>query len=466
MAPFLAYGLFGLLALGPLNEARSPRPIHVQLKEGHSITELMEAPQIQSTMLSAHPLFSRSTASLKKEAAQLKAQGHEVPDLSRWWRLDAKRAGLLTALKQHPGVTQAFYRPWATPASFKPSKEAAPSDDACPIKTPSYVPYQGYLSMAPSGINAPAAWSRPGGKGEGVWFADIEGAWNFSHEDLPGERMKHVAGERIENRHWESHGTAVVGVVSAKDNELGMVGIAPNVERIFTASLGQIGTAAAIYEAQSKMRFGDVLLIELHAPGPRGRFIPMEFWDDIFDAIKVATARGVVVIAAAGNGAENLDHRAYQRKFDPNFRDSGAILVGAGAPDAPGFKNLSRLDFSNYGKRVNVQGWGRRVATLDYGDLQGCDAKHRKYTRHFSGTSSASPVVVGAAILLQSVYKKATGRALSPRALRGLLEATGTAQTDGPHGPTSQNIGPRPDLQRALKHLDELAAHPQAPTCP
>ena len=91
-----------------------------------------------------------------------------------------------------------------------------------------------------------------------------------------------------------------------------------------------------------------------------------------------------------------------------------------------------------------MQGWGRKVATLDYGDLQACDdGGDRHYTNEFSGTSSASPIVAGAAILLESAH----GRALAPRDVRRILTETGTAQT----GDTSEHIGPRPDLARALR---------------
>ena len=68
----------------------------------------------------------------------------------------------------------------------------------------------------------------------------------------------------------------------------------------------------------------------------------------------------------------------------------------------------SRLDFSNYGARVDVQGWGREVTTTGYGDLQGGLNEDLWYTDHFSGTSSASPVVVGA-------LAANAGRAARPR---------------------------------------------------
>jgi subtilisin family serine protease len=382
------------------------------------------------------------------------------PVLGKWWRVvvpNGEEETALAALASDPEVESAYIEPVIAPASLDMGEASA----ACPVKTPSYSPYQVYLAEAPAGINVPAAWIR-GARGQGVRFADIEGGWNQKHEDIPGDRMEHVAGQKLQDRGWEAHGTAVVGVVASKDNGIGMVGIAPDVERIYTASLARIGVAPAIERAQAKLQAGDVLLIELHGVGPRGRWLPMEFWDDIYDVIRVATSRGVIVVEAAGNGGEDLDHPAYGGKFDRTTRDSGAIMVGAGAPARGSYVDRSRLDFSNYGKRVDVQGWGYLVATLDYGDLQNCGAADRKYTNTFGGTSSASPVVAGAAILLQSAYAQATGKVLDPAAMRRILTVTGSPQTDGPHGPKTQHIGPRPDLQRALAELDRLAVVPVA----
>jgi subtilisin family serine protease len=411
---------------------------------------------VQGLGADATPLFERPEAELlvDRVVATLET-GRPAPDLTRWRRvrmrgtmrqIDAAVARLIAG----PDVVTAFVAPVpevpfvATPRTV---------DASCPVKTPSYQERQGYLGPAPGGIDAPAAWQLEGGRGEAVRFADVEHAWNDTHEDLPGRRIVELAPPRRKRRHRE-HGTAVLGEIAAVNNAIGMTGIAPRVERIVVASVAERSAAAAIDLAQAALRPGDVLLIELHAIGPRGRFLPMEYWDDVFEAIQVATARGVIVIEAAGNGAEDLDHRRYRGRLDRGSRDSGAILVGAGAPDLPGWVDRSRLDFSNYGSRVDVQGWGRMVATLDYGDLQGCDAADRKYTALFAGTSSASPVVAGAALLLESIVKTRTGRPLSPTELRALLVDTGSPQTDGPHGPARQHIGPRPDLRRALGRLE------------
>lgn len=455
MARRIALAIAGLVvASGCRPDARDAASadthfVHVRLEPGARAASL-------APFGAARPLFDRPAAALAADEREASARtGRPAPDLARWWRLEvrgdrARAARVARRLAADPAIEVAFVEPVIEPAALRPAPAPRSDGPSCPIETPSYEPYQGYLAEAPGGINAPAAWSRPGGRGRGVRVADIEGAWNAGHEDLPGDRMIDAGGPQKRARHWVAHGTAVLGVLAARDNNLGMIGIVPEVDQVITASIGRIGAAAAIDRAQARLRPGDVLLIELHAHGPRGRFIPVEYWDDIFDAVSVATGRGVVVIAAAGNGAEDLDHPAYHQRFDRAVRDSGAILVGAGAPDKAGYTDRSRLDFSNYGSRVDVQGWGRMVATLDYGDLQGCSAHERKYTQRFAGTSSASPVVVGAAVAIQGV-RRASGKApLSPEAMRRLLVATGSPQTDGPYGPREQHIGPRPDLARAL----------------
>jgi subtilisin family serine protease len=370
---------------------------------------------------------------------------------ARWRRVETPSAReaqrLVDQLAGEAAVEQAFVEPLTTLAHHSEvAHDHAGGSDSCPVATPSFESYQGYVGPAPHGIDAPAAWRR-GLRGAGVWFADVEGGWNGNHEDLPGDRIEHVVGKPIRDVAWRQHGTAVLGEIVGRDNGKGVVGIAPDVERVLTASIGGTSVANAIDAAASRLRPGDVLLIELQTAGPLGRWLPVEFHDDVFETIAHHTGRGVVIVEAAGNGGEDLDRREYGGKFDRKRRDSGAIVVGAGGPPRPGFEDRQRLDFSNYGARVDVQGWGRKVATLDYGDLQACDgAADRHYTGEFAGTSSASPIIAGAAILLQEHARAARGRAMPPRQLRDLLRATGTPQQGG----SDEQIGPRPNLAAAL----------------
>nr|HEX4314114.1 S8 family serine peptidase [Kofleriaceae bacterium] len=359
---------------------------------------------------------------------------------ARWVFIDMSQVG-------DPAVEEWFPVPDVQPMldDAPAPRPVARDGDRCPITTPAYDELQGYVGPAPAGIDAPFAWAR-GVRGAGVQFADVEGGWNAKHEDLPGARMTHVGGRNMTEPGWAAHGTAVLGEVVGIPNGKGVTGIAPDTDHVFTSSISGQSVADAIDTAAEELRAGDVLLIELQGAGPRGRYLPVEYWDDNYAAIRAATDRGVVVIEAAGNGGEDLDRGAYKGKLSRGVRDSGAIMVGAGGPPRPGFTDRTRLDFSNYGSRVDVQGWGRRVATLDYGDLQSCDddrsSRWRHYTGEFSGTSSASPIIAGAAILLESAH----GRALTPRDVRRILAETGTPQT----GNDREHIGPRPDLARAL----------------
>lgn len=75
------------------------------------------------------------------------------------------------------------------------------------------------------------------------------------------------------------------------------------------------------------------------------------------------------------------------------------------------------------------------------------------YTDTFGGTSSASPIVTGAAAALQGVQLARGGSPLEPTEVRRILTDTGTPQQSGSY---SGHIGPRPDLMRAIAELPEL----------
>jgi hypothetical protein len=217
------------------------------------------------------------------------------------------------------------------------------------------------------------------------------------------------------------------------------------------------------------------MLIELHRPGGRHGFkmshgqlgfIAVEWWPDDFDAILYATRKGIVVVEAAGNGAEDLDDALYDvpdkgfpsgwtNPFKRANRDSGAIVVGAGAPppgthDRDHGPDRSRLDFSNYGSRLDAQGWGQEVTSCAYADLQTGSTEDEWYTDVFSGTSSASPIVVGALGALQGAVISAGKSPAEPARLRELLRTTGSPQQDAPDRPATQRIGNRPDLAQLI----------------
>ncbi|NJM31248.1 MAG: S8 family serine peptidase, partial [Rhizobiales bacterium] len=219
--------------------------------------------------------------------------------------------------------------------------------------------------------------------------------------------------------------------------------------------------------AGNQLKKGDVILIELHAPGPNGKYVAMQYWPDIFSAIVGVTAKGITVVEAAGNGDENFELPVFNGTGLQ--KDSGAIVVGAGIPPSNFFDFTggngfgaayqkigvprSRIWFSNYGKIVNVHGWGWHVTTLAYGDLQNNASENKWYTLRFSGTSSASPIVTGAVACLQGRAKAKNGAPMTPDKVRKILMDTGTPQEPGPGVPLSQHIGPLPNLVEAMKKV-------------
>jgi subtilisin family serine protease len=302
---------------------------------------------------------------------------------------------------------------------------------------------------------------------------DCEWGWRFTHEVLSVNQGGVVVGTNSTDVSHVNHGTAVAGVVGGDTNFIGITGIAPNALFSGSSFVGQ-PVGAAIKAAADKLRIGDVILLEIHRPGPNARtrrqgqrgFIAIEWWPDALLAIRYAVAKGIIVVEAAGNGGENLDAAIYNTRpsdfptwwrnpFTIQNPSSGAILVGAKCPP-PGTHGRnhgpdhSRLDLSNWGARVDCQGWSREVTTTGYGDLQGGVNLDLWYTDRFSGTSSASPIVMGAVLVVQGIRKKAGRILLTSKQFRSLLRSTGSPQQASPIAPVTQRIGKRPDLRRLI----------------
>ena len=336
--------------------------------------------------------------------------------------------------------------------------------------------FQAYLDPAPLGMDIRYAWTLPGGKGENVKIADIELNWNVQHNDLSAAISNAfilVRGiDRLpddnQNQANINHGTAVLGELIAAPDGIGVTGIAHGsriglINPLTSGSTPDV--AGAIRKATSKLDPGDVMLLELSVAGPRfdpftGKGLaPIEYQPDIFAAIQEATSNGIIVVESAGNGFEDLDHPAYASAFNRNNRDSGAIIVGAGRPEGDIYgsgPDRTRTEESNYGSRVDIQGWGRAVVTSGYGDLRFEQGPNNWYTIDFAATSAATAMVAGAAAVLQSIVKERGRAPLTPDEMRRLLVSTGTPQT----GNLGEHIGPRPDLRAAITGLDSTVVDP------
>jgi hypothetical protein len=92
---------------------------------------------------------------------------------------------------------------------FSPLEGYVPLTDEPPPQTPDFTGQQGYLDAAPGGIDARYAWTVPGGTGVGVQIIDMEGAWQFTHEDLL-QNQGGVAGS-TSPRAWRTSSAAPAG---------------------------------------------------------------------------------------------------------------------------------------------------------------------------------------------------------------------------------------------------------------
>lgn len=327
-----------------------------------------------------------------------------------------------------------------------------------PPLPPDFEPNQGYLNDSPTGVDARHVWTTEQSRGEGVSIADLEYSFDASHADLPTVTL--VGVTPVDPGFGPNHGTAVLGELAAKNNGWGTTGIAADADIYFAGTYNgsSWNIAGALTAATNAMNPGDIILIEQQIGGPNGQFVPVEWFPPWYNAIVTAVGNGMVVVMAAGNGGQNLDDPMFSTgngghwPFLPE-NDSGAIIVGAGAAGA-GFGNSttprSRLSFSTYGSRVNLQGWGQSVWTTGYGGAYSEEGEAYYFTSSFSGTSSASPIVAGACALVQAVHKQRfSGETLTSQEMRALLMSTGVPQQDGAN-PSTQNIGPLPDVEAAL----------------
>jgi hypothetical protein len=367
------------------------------------------------------------------------------------------------------------------------------------------------------GINAKSVWDNPAEypecKGSGIKIVDVEGDWRFSHEDIMNSHSK--IGTPYTHPDFTEHGTAVVGVLSGRqDNIFGIKGICPDAEVYgsgayiiesgeYVFDLSPAGIMSAILALDPRLEgrpSGNIILIEMHRSLIKGaqKYTPVEWWLETLQIILLATSLNIVVVECAGNGAQNLDdgifdlgeaefgdlwYNPFNRhriNIDNPILDatSGAIIVGAGNPPegvhdgrtAPGdpyrdyedYYNRARCWFSNYGARVDVQGWGWEVTTTGYGDYYDGGIPEKYYTDSFIGTSSAAPIIAGVIASAQSELISRGMTPLNSYEARKLLRETGNPQLHGhnPDRPATERIGNRPDLQEFIDAAITLRTSP------
>lgn len=209
------------------------------------------------------------------------------------------------------------------------------------------------------------------------------------------------------------HGTHVSGIIAAvRDNNLGMNGVADNV-RIMTVRVVPDGD-----EHDKDIALGIRYAVDngakvINMSFGKG-FSPEKKWID--EAVQYAQSKGVLLVHAAGNSAQNVDTswNFPTAVFTDGKKASNWVTVGAsGDPKAGGLV----ASFSNYGKKeVDVFAPGVQI----YSTVPGGNTY-----QNLQGTSMASPVVAGLAAFIMEYYPK-----LSAEQVKYVIEKS--AQKPGP----------------------------------
>lgn len=245
-------------------------------------------------------------------------------------------------------------------------------------------------------------------RGEGVRVAVLDTGIEATHPDLAGciDDARDFTGSRFGSEDRVGHGTHVAGTIAARQNNQGVVGVAPECRLLVAKVLGDDGSGSGRSVVEgidwACEAGADVLSMSL---GSRS--------DDraIHAAIKRAVAAGKFVVCAAGNEG---------RPDSVNYPAKWPQTLSIGAVDRRG--HVAR--FSSRGDQVDVCAPGEDVLSTY---LDGGYAK-------LSGTSMATPFVSGVVALLVAKHRKLGGTTPIDTQAELIEHLRRTAVDAGPRG--------------------------------
>jgi subtilisin family serine protease len=274
-----------------------------------------------------------------------------------------------------------------------------------------------------SALNVPAHWTAT--RGQGVRVAVLDTGIDAAHPDLASaiDDAKDFTSSRSGVADRVGHGTHVAGIIGARRNDRGVVGVAPECRLLIAKVLGDDGSgdsdrvAAGIDWACEQG--ADILSLSLGSP---------EASESMRAAVERSVQRERFVICAAGNSGR-------PKSVDFPARWPDAIAVGAVDRDG------RVTSFSSRGDEVDISAPGQDVLST---------YPNGQYAK-LSGTSMAAPFVSGVAALLMAKHR-ATGGATPVATHRQLVEHLLRSATDA--GP----IGKDPNYGYGLIHPDSVLA--------
>lgn len=273
--------------------------------------------------------------------------------------------------------------------------------------------------------------------GKNVKVAIIDTGVNTEHPDLKGAVIKsiNVTGEAA--AHSNGHGTGVAGVVGARNNSFGILGVAPDCQIVAIKAMRETGggvTSEIVRGIDAAIAEGcHIINMSLGT---------MTDDPSLREAVKRATDKGILVVCAAGNNGQ-IDSVNYPGRYE--------LALAIAATNTSG--NISA--FSSKGWDIDIAAPGERILTT---------WKNNTYAT-VSGTSFASPMVAGVLALFLEAKLEVTQQRLYDTAIdigeTGRDTAAGYGLID-PNGfitkysvPAAPPVDPNLKLKEAILKITE-----------
>ena len=346
---------------------------------------------------------------------------------------------------------------------WKPRVELGPDAIAEVLNPPNAVGLDPRFNLqwGHDAVNAPEAWDS-GQIGTGARVAVLDGGFSLNHPDFAGQIdltcTADMTGEGIaygpnadDPTGIFSHGNHTAGTIAAGRNGVGTIGVAYGAKLCLVKVLFNFGSGTfedivegIVYAADQNV---DIINMSLGGTlvksGEAGEYTAREaaeLKNFVNRAVTYANQKGVLVIASAGNDANNGDKD--QNLIHLPSDTSHAMSVAATAPVGWGKNPTVFLDnpasYTNYGRSVinvaapggdfmyffinptemcTVAGLTRVCYVFDYVFSLGGVVGSSAFYYWSAGTSMAAPHVAGVAALLVGKHGK-----MKPAQLRSLLE--------------------------------------------
>ena len=275
---------------------------------------------------------------------------------------------------------------------------------------------QAFAQLLPRGVNRVDGElsSTISGNGAGSINTDVailDTGIQLSHPDLNVYRQKtFVLGTSSANDD-NGHGTHVAGIAAAKDNSIGVVGVAPGARLWAVKVLGSSGSGSIStiikgidYVTQNAAQV-DIANLSLGCECTS---------TSLNTAISNSVKSGITYVVAGGNSGKNA--ASFSPANHPSVIAVSAIVDTDGKCGTNGISNSYGRDdrlasFSNYGSIIDMAAPGVSIYSTYKGSTYAT----------LSGTSMAAPHVAGAAALYETTHPGA-----SPSSIANALKSAGS----------------------------------------